>query len=135
MNNCTFIGNLTRDPDIRSSKDGTTIASFTVAVQRRYKDKTTGKYESDFIRCTAFRASAELIQKYFKKGSRIGIQGTMHTDSYEKEGIKIPTCECWVDSIDFCNGPKKDEITAPKIDDGLDEFFDMKPLDEDELPF
>lgn len=145
MNNCTFIGNLARDPEQRTSKDGAVIANFTVAVQRKYKNKETGKYDCDFIRCTAFRASADIVLKYFKKGSRIGIQGSMHTGSYEKDGVKIPTCECWVDSVDFCNGLRKenqgertytrDPICGPDVDDGLDEFFGMEPLDDADLPF
>ena len=142
MNNCTFIGNLTRDPEIRTTQSGVLTARFTVAVQRRYKDKSTGKYESDFIRCTAFRSSAEVIQKYFQKGSRIGIQGSMHTDSYEKDGVRIPTCECWVDSVDFCNGARKEEKKDTAIDlDPVNWSADelegegFLPVDESELPF
>lgn len=138
MNNCTFIGNLTRDPEVKTTSSGVQIARFTIAVQRRYKNKDTGNYECDFIKCTAFRSSAEVVAKYFTKGNKIGIQGTLHTDSYEKDGVKIPSFEIWVDSVDFCtnstNGTKSTEQKPAK--DDLDDFFDnLQPLDDTELPF
>lgn len=138
MNNCSFIGNLTRDPELKTTPSGVTVARFTVAVQRKYKNKDTGNYDCDFIKCTAFRSSAEVVGKYFTKGNKIGVQGSMHTDSYEKNGVKIPTCEIWVDSVDFCTNvsekPAKPEQKPAK--DDLDDFFDnLQPISEEELPF
>lgn len=137
MNICTLIGNVTRDPEYTTTSSGTAIARFTIAVQRRFKNKQTGNYDSDFIKCTAFRTTASLVSEYVKKGSRVGITGTLHTDSYEKNGVKIPTCECWVDSIDlyFFSAPKekKEEPKAEDIFPELDEMF--APADDNELPF
>lgn len=141
MNKCMLIGNLTYDPDIKTSQGGTSIVRFTVAVQRKYKNKQTGNYDSDFIKCVAFKNTADIIAKHFTKGSRIGIEGLLHTDSYEKNGIKIPTVECWVDSVDFCFGAtktteKKEE--KKEVLDPIDELLNdpsFMPLDDNELPF
>lgn len=137
MNNCTFIGNLTRDPEVKTTASGVTIARFTIAVQRRYKNKDTGNYDCDFIKCTAFRSSAEVVGKYFTKGNKIGIQGTLHTDSYEKDGVKIPSFEIWVDSVDFCTNSTNTKSAEQKpAKDDLDDFFDnLQPVDDTELPF
>ena len=136
MNVCIFIGNLTRDPEIRTTPQGHTTARFTIAVQRNYKNKQTGGYDCDFIKCVAWRATADLVGRYFKKGSKIGVTGRMTTDSYEKDGNKVPTIELNVDSIDFCGGKgeKADEpYVAPTV--SLDEFADFAPADDNELPF
>lgn len=132
MNVINLIGNLTRDPEKKATASGTDICNFTVAVQRKYKNKSTGNYECDFIRCTAFRNQADLISRNFAKGSRIGITGTLHIDSKkDEEGRTVTYTEVWVDSVDFCDGIKKREESAPAIDP----FEGLEPLDDNDLPF
>lgn len=122
MNKCIIIGRLTKDIDVRSSQSGTSVAKFTVAVDRRTKEK-----ETDFINCTAFGKTAEVLQKYVRKGHRIGIVGHIQTGSYEKDGHKVYTTDVIVDDIEFLE--KKDD-SAPVIKE--DEFADVSATD---LPF
>ena len=122
MNKCIIIGRLTKDIDVRSSQSGTSVAKFTVAVDRRTKEK-----ETDFINCTSFGKTAEILQKYVRKGHRIGIVGHIQTGSYEKDGHKVYTTDVIVDEIEFLE--KKDD-SAPVINE--DEFADVSATD---LPF
>lgn len=124
MNRTILIGRLTKDIDVRSSQSGTSVAKFTVAVDRRTKEK-----ETDFINCTAFGKIAEVLQKYVRKGHRIGIVGHIQTGSYEKDGHKVYTTDVIVDEIEFLE--KKEDAPEPSLDD------DFLKIDENatELPF
>ena len=73
MNKAIFTGNLTKDPEKRTTQHGTSVTSFTVAVQRRFKNQN-GNYDADFINCVAWRGTADFVAQYFSKGSRIGAQ-------------------------------------------------------------
>ena len=120
MNKVSLLGRMTRDAELRYTKDGKAIARFTIAVDRRQKDAG-----SDFISCTAFGKTAETIQKHIQKGERIALVGSIHTGSYDKNGQKVYTTEIWVDSFDFIEPKKKED------QDG----FVPADIDEDEMPF
>ena len=81
MNLVAIVGNICNDLELRQAGQ-TSALRFTVAVQRRFKNKETNQYESDFISCQAFGATAEFVSKYFSKGSKIGLQGNIRTGSY-----------------------------------------------------
>ena len=87
MNHVSLVGRLTADPQIKQTSTGIAQATFTVAVDKKYsKDK---EREADFIRCKAWRGTAEFISKYFFKGQKIGILGRIETGSYtDKDGKK-----------------------------------------------
>lgn len=121
MNKCFIIGRLTKEVDFRQGEHP--VSKFTVAVDRKYdKDK------ADFIPCTAFGKTAEFIQKYFTKGSKIVIEGRWQTGSYEnKEGQKIYTNDCIVEAVEFGESKKADKPTK----DGTDDFMNIG----DECPF
>ena len=126
MNVVILMGRLVRDPEIRHSQD-MTIAKYTLAVDRRGKDK-----EADFISCTAFGKTAEFIEKYIKKGTKIAVEGRWQTGSYtNKEGTKIYTNDCIVDQCEFCES-KKSEEAAPSAPD---DFMNLPADLEDEIPF
>lgn len=86
-NNCTFIGNLCADPElkiIKGAEQDTSILDGAVAINRKYKNRKGDKVEeTDFIPFTAFGKAAELIQKYVKKGDRIGLQGEIRQERWE----------------------------------------------------
>ena len=84
MNKICLIGRLTKDVELKATPSGKEIASFNLAVQRNYKN-AEGEYEADFISCKAFEKKAEIISKFFKKGSQIGIEGHIQTGSYTKD--------------------------------------------------
>ena len=88
MNKVILTGNLTRDPERRESQGGHAITTFTVATPKKTKNPD-GTYGADFIKCVAWRNTAEFISKYFTKGSRIELSGSIATSSYEKDGKKV----------------------------------------------
>lgn len=96
INNVVLVGRTTSDIDMRYSQQGTAIANFTLAVNRRFdKEKT------DFIRCIAFKKSAELLAQHVKKGHQVGIEGSIQTGSYEKDGRTIYTTDIIVNNFTF----------------------------------
>jgi len=104
MNTVHMIGNLGRDPQVNAAG---TMASFSIAVKRSFKDKATGDYISDWFNCKAFGKTAELIEKNFFKGSQIAFTGHAQNNNYEKDGRMIYSIEFVVDSITFI-GQKMD---------------------------
>lgn len=134
MNKSIIVGNMVRDPELRTTPSGISTTSFTVAVQRRYKD-ADGNYPADFISCVAWRSTAEFIAKYFTKGSRIGVVGTIQTRTYDDQnGNKRYVTEVVVDEAEFVTS--KAQNTGGKqqeaVPDGLEEYG---PLDDSEIPF
>lgn len=104
MNIVAITGRLTKDPETRSTGNGTSVTSFTVAVDRRFKS-ASGERQADFISCVAWRQSAEFISKYFKKGSKIEIQGSIQTRTWDdQEGKRHWATEVLVDSAGFGEG-------------------------------
>ena len=107
MNQVQLVGNLTRDPEGGTTQSGIAYCRFTVACQRRFKN-ANGTYDADFISCLAWRQTAEFIQRYFSKGSRIGVVGSIQTGSYTaQDGSKRYTTEVSVDNVEFV-GPRSD---------------------------
>lgn len=130
MNNATLIGRLTRDPEVRYSDGGTTIARYTLAVDRRFKQ--TGGQDADFIGCIAFGKTAEFIEKYFKQGTKMGMTGHIQTGSYtNKDGQKVYTTDVVAENVEFveskkqsdnpyANSTEADELGFMNIPDGID---------------
>lgn len=103
MNTVALIGRLARDPEIREAQNEnrTLIASFTLAVDR------IGGEEADFISCRAFGKTAEFLEDWTKKGSKIGVTGRIQTGSYtNKDGQKVYTTDVIVDRVDFADSKK-----------------------------
>ncbi|MBQ8960882.1 MAG: single-stranded DNA-binding protein [Ruminococcus sp.] len=117
MNRVIITGRLTADPELRQTQGGISSCRFTVAVNRKFKDKTTGSYEADFLPCTAWRQSAEFVSRYFHKGDMIAIEGTLRTGSYTDRNhsdVTHYTTEIMVDSVEFCGGKREGGQTAPQ---------------------
>ena len=98
MNTVTLIGNLGRDPQINAAG---TMASFSIAVKRKFKNKQTNEYETDWFNCKAFGKTAELIGDNFSKGSQIAFEGHLQNNNYDKDGKMIYRDEVIVDGITF----------------------------------
>lgn len=129
MNRVILIGRLTKDPDVRYSQSGMSIARYTVAVDR-YKDET-----ADFIPCIAFGKTAEAAEKYLSKGKRVAVAGRIQTGSYtNKDGYKVYTTDVVVENQEFIdNRAKVQEEPAPAPND---DFMTIPDNVEDEgLPF
>ena len=139
MNTVCLVGNLCRDNDVRysSGENATAFLRNTVAVQRKYKNKETGQYDSDFIPIQAIGQSAEFINRYFVKGQKIGIVGHIQTGSYtNKDGQKVYTTDVIVDAAEFvtAKGDATANTATPKADDFINQGIDADKLN-DELPF
>ena len=137
MNKLNLFGRLTKDPEVRYTNNGKQIVSFTVAVQRRFKN-AQGQYDSDFIPCVAFDKTAEFVEKYFHKGDMIGISGHMQSGSYEnKNGVKVYTLDCYVDEAEFSGskGSSKNDSSSNSNQQAGDGFMNIPEGIDMELPF
>lgn len=141
MNSVQLVGNLCRDVELKytTGDNATAMLKNSIAVQRKFKDKKTGKYESDFINIQAFGASAEFIGKYFAKGSKIGITGRIQTGSYtNKDGATVYTTDVIVETAEFVgkkeDNPADNTAGTPKAEDFINNGVDADALTAD-LPF
>ena len=101
MNRVHLIGNLTRDPETRTTGTGLTVCSFTLAVNRRMK-KQDGTQETDYINVTAWRTLGENCAKYLSKGKKAGVSGSIQTRTYEaQDGSKRHAFEVVADEVEF----------------------------------
>ena len=99
INNVVLVGRLTRDPDLRTTESGISVATFTLAVDRQFSN-SQGEREADFINCVVWRKAAENLANFTSKGSLIGVQGRIQTRSYDnKEGQRVYVTEVVVDSF------------------------------------
>lgn len=105
LNKAMIIGNLTRDPELRSLPSGMQVCSFGVATNRVYKDREGKKVEStDYHNIVTFGRQAELCAQYLKKGASAYIEGRLQTQSWEKDGVKQYRTEIVADRVQF--GPR-----------------------------
>lgn len=101
INNVTLVGRLTKDPDLRYTGNGTAVVSFTLAVNRNFKNNN-GQQEADFINCVMWRKPAETLANHVAKGQQIGIVGRIQTRSYEnQQGNKVYVTEVVADQFSF----------------------------------
>lgn len=96
------MGRLTRDPELRRTQNGTAVASFTLAVDRDFKDKATGERSTDFIDVVAWRQTGEFVTRYFSKGRMAVVEGRLQIrDWTDKDGNKRRTAEIVADQVYF----------------------------------
>ncbi len=141
MNKVTLIGRLTRDPEIFYSQgdkgEQMMIAKYTLAVERRYRHE--GEQQADFIRCVAFRKSAEFAEKYFTKGLKIAVAGHIRTENYtNKDGVNIYTTNIIVEEQDFAESKAAADNrnnSEPKPEASEDGFMNIPDMSEDDAPF
>ena len=103
INRVVISGNLTRDPELRSTSGGTHVLSFGVAVNDRRRNQQTGEWEDypNFIDCTMFGARAEALSRYLSKGSKVAIEGKLRWSQWERDGQKRSKIEVIVDELEF----------------------------------
>lgn len=126
MNNVILIGRLTKDPEVRvNPSTQMAVAKFSLAIDRG------GDKGTDYPSITCFGKTAELAEKYLKKGRRVGIQGRIQTGSYEKDGHRIYTTDVVADRVEFLDsGEKKEEKQ-----EGLDIPAGFSMLKDEDIPF
>ena len=134
------MGRLTADPELRTTPNGISVTSFSIAVDRAYQKAGTER-QTDFINCVAWRQTAEFITKYFQKGSMIAVNGTLQQRSYtDKDGNKRTAYDVVIDNASFC-GSKSEGSTRPRSDEpasfsnaGMGDFEEIT-MSDDDLPF
>lgn len=147
MNNVILIGRLTKDPEIKYTRDQTAVATFTVAINRG-KDKNGEDRGADFPRVVAYGRTAENCERYLAKGRLVGIQGRLQTGSYKhKDGYTVYTTDVIADRVEFLEwgdrnegggGGNQDRDQRPAGQDsgkdmGVPEGF--RALQDDGIPF
>ena len=102
LNKIIIMGRLTRDPELRHTQSGTAVASFSLAVDRDFKDKTTGEKSTDFIDIVAWRRTAEFVSRFFTKGRMAVVEGRLQLrDWTDRDGNKRRTAEVIADNVYF----------------------------------
>jgi single-strand DNA-binding protein len=118
MNIVILVGNLARDPEVRYGANQLAIAKLTVAVN----DTFSKEARADFIRVTAFGKQAETIERFLRKGSKVGIEGRWRHDSYEKDGQRIYTDEVIANRVEFLD--KRESAEGGASDGGFAGRYD-----------
>lgn len=141
MNKVILIGRFTRDPEIRYTQSGICSANFSIAIDRKYKQE--GQPDADFPRVVAWGKTAEFIEKYFRQGMKIVIEGRIQTGKYtNKEGQTVYTTDVVAESVEFAESKSsgsssegKQSSNKPKVDD--DGWMDIPDgfESDDGLPF
>jgi len=141
MNKVTIIGNLTRDPELRSTRDGISVCTFTVAVNRRGRSAEAGQPEADFFRVTAWRQLGEICAKYLAKGRKVSVTGTVSASAYTaQDGSARASLEVTADDVEFLTprGEVGDMPAAPRAQapaPAAPQSNGFVQVDDDELPF
>lgn len=144
FNLVVLTGRLTTDPELKTTPNGVSVCSFSIAVERRYKQGE--ERQADFINIVAWRGSAEFICKYFKKGSMIGIEGSIQTRKYQdRDGNNRTAFEVVANNVQFVESKRSQDngesnpLPSPE-NDPLSQFaenlagFEQMSSEED-LPF
>lgn len=118
MNNCTLIGRICNNIEVRYTQDGMAIARFSIAVDRY----TKGEKKADFINILVFGKSAENCEQYLAKGRKVALEGRIQTGNYTKDdGTKVYTTDVVANRVEFIEWGEKKEDDAPPGFEALDE--------------
>lgn len=147
INRVVLVGRLTRDPDLKSTGSGVSVATFSLAVNRQFTNNQ-GEREADFINCVLWRKGAEIFSQYTHKGSLVGVEGRLQTRSYEKDnGERVYVTEVVVDNFSFLEsknqqGHQNNQNQSQQFGDApvmnSDPFADTGntiDIKDDDLPF
>lgn len=142
MNKVILVGRLARDPELRVTPSGVSVCSFSVACDRRFARQGEER-KADFINCIAWRQTGEFVSRYFTKGNRIALEGSLQTrDWTDNEGKKRYATEVIVDNVEFAQSksegtsggfvPAANDAPAANNDSDIDGFM---PIEDEDLPF
>jgi len=139
MNRVILVGRITKDPEMKSTQSNIAVVSFTLAVNRQFKDQS-GENQADFIQCVVWRKQAENLARFVKKGALLGIEGRIQTRNYEADNGTRYVTEVVCDSVQFLESKGDNtETTYQKDTDTADndEFYETSKqlAAEEDLPF
>lgn len=103
INSVVLVGRLTKDIELRKTQSGLSVASFTVACDRRLsqEQRNNNEQSADFINCVAWRGSADFLGKYARKGDTVGVEGKIQTRSYDRDGQRVYVTEVLANSVNL----------------------------------
>ena len=132
VNQVAITGNLTRDPEVRSTAGGYAVMAFSVAVNERVKNQQTGEWEDrpSFIDCKMFGTRAESVSRYLSKGSKVAVSGRLRWSQWEKDGQRRSKLEVVADDIEFMSA-RGEGMRAERMDDDLPDL----PYYDSDIPF
>ena len=134
INNVCLVGRLTKSVDLRYTPNGTAFGSFSLAIDRTYKNQA-GERETDFINCVIWRKPAINLSSYTKKGSLIGVEGRLQSRSYDnKEGQKVYVTEVLVENFSLLESKAVTE-GRQEAPNGNVEQVQFGEVNDDDLPF
>ena len=125
VNKVILLGRLGRDPELRETKSGTKVVSFSVATSETWKDKTSGEKQekTEWHNCVAFGKLAEICGTYLKKGSQAYVEGKLQTDKYEKDGVTKYSTKIVASEVTFIGGKSEGSSNAEEAS-SPEEYFD-----------
>lgn len=151
INNVVLVGRLTKDVEVKKTQSGLSVASFTVACDRRLsqEQKNNNDQSADFISCVAWRGSADFLGQYSHKGDTVGVEGRIQTRSYDRDGQKVYVTEIVANSVSILHStqPRQSQAqTQPQqqtqntavtqANDPMEDYLNgYENIDSDELPF
>ena len=114
INSVVLVGRLTKDIELRKTQSGLSVASFTVACDRRLsqEQKNNGEQSADFISCVAWRGSADFLGKYAHKGDTVGVDGRIQTRNYDRDGQKVYVTEIVCDTVNLLESKSQSQSRA-----------------------
>ena len=138
FNLVVLTGRLTADPELKTTANGLSVTTFSIAVDRRYRSGE--ERQTDFINIVAWRQSAEFVAKYFKKGNLIGIEGSIQTRRYQdKNGNNRTVFEVVANNVQFVESKRDsspaDSEPASFSNAGINDFADLGDATDDDIPF
>lgn len=141
LNRITITGRLTHDPELRTTQSGISVASFSIANQRNYKNNA-GERETDFFNVTAWRSTVEFVTQYFSKGSLITVDGRLESRKYtDKDGNNRVAIEIKADNVYFGESKESKEAGRPSAapagsgGDFVPDFSAVEDTEDGDLPF
>ena len=135
MNSVTLIGRLTKDPEVRyGAASQMAVARFSIAIDRG-KDKNGASKGTDYPNIVCFGKTAELVERYLGKGRLVGIQGSIQTGSYEKDGRKVYTTEVVADRVEFLDKASEGSAAQEKPASGKSVLPGFENITDDDIPF
>lgn len=139
MNKITLIGNLTHDPEVRSTPNGVTVCTFTIAVNRRFAQQG-GERVTDFFRINAWRQLGENCARYLAKGRKVAVVGELQARTYEgKDGVTRMSLDVSADEVEFLTPRSQDEgsgYSAPRQNNAApQDLAGFTDIQSDDIPF
>jgi single-strand DNA-binding protein len=115
VNKLILVGNVGRDPEIQNTPNGHKVAHFSLATSRRIPKENGFEERTEWHRLTVWNRLAELAEEYIRKGDRLYVEGRMQYDSYDRDGVTIPTAEVWVRELVMLGSASGRPLNAGKL--------------------